>query len=68
MRSNDAVFGYKNDRAWQQHVLEKVTNNLNELGRSYNVGNLYWNAGSLHVYARHFHLIDPINYPQPKGN
>lgn len=71
MRSNDAVFGYKNDRAWQQYVLEQVTDSLNDWRREqtpYAVGNLYWNAGSLHVYARHFHLIDPINYPQPKGN
>lgn len=57
MRSNDAVFGYKNDRAWQQHVLEKLADDL-----SIEPGNLYWNAGSLHVYARHYHLVDPINY------
>jgi thymidylate synthase len=60
MRSNDAVFGYKNDRAWQQHVLEKLANDL-----SIEPGNLYWNAGSLHVYARHYHLVDPINYAKP---
>jgi thymidylate synthase len=60
MRSNDAVFGYKNDRAWQQHVLEKMANDL-----SIEPGNLYWNAGSLHVYARHYHLVDPVNYPKP---
>jgi thymidylate synthase len=71
MRSNDAVFGFKNDRAWQQHVLEKVTNELNSYSHQrqtaglepicpiYDVGNLYWNAGSLHVYERHFHLVDP---------
>lgn len=64
MRSNDAVFGYKNDRAWQQHVLEKVTKEVNaNTEESYKVGNLYWNSGSLHVYARHFTLIDPITYP-----
>ena len=73
MRSNDAVFGYKNDRAWQQYVLEQVTDALNDwkpTQEKYKVGNLYWNAGSLHVYARHFHLIDPIKYqpPQQKGN
>lgn len=61
MRSNDAVFGYKNDRAWQQHVLEKLAADLNVA-----VGNLYWNVGSLHVYARHYHLVDPIKYPQEK--
>lgn len=68
MRSNDAVFGYKNDRAWQLHVLEKMTADLNSAcGTNYKVGNLYWNAGSLHVYARHFHLVDPTKYP-PKDN
>lgn len=60
MRSNDAVFGFKNDRAWQQHVLAKLAS---ELGVP--VGNLYWNVGSLHVYARHYHLVDPINYTKP---
>ena len=60
VRSNDAVFGYKNDRAWQQHVLEKLANDL-----SIEPGNLYWNAGSLHVYARHYHLVDPVNYAKP---
>jgi thymidylate synthase len=60
MRSNDAVFGYKNDRAWQQHVLQKLAG---ELGLP--VGNLYWNVGSLHVYARHYHLVDPIGYEKP---
>jgi thymidylate synthase len=59
MRSNDAVFGYKGDRAWQMHVLAKLAG---ELG--YPVGNLYWNVGSLHVYARHYYLVDPVNYPK----
>lgn len=74
MRSNDAVFGFKNDRAWQQHILEKLTRDLNvtidKFGvyadQHYKPGKLYWNAGSLHVYSRHFHLIDPIKYPQEK--
>jgi thymidylate synthase len=60
MRSNDAVFGYKNDRAWQQHVLEKLAGDL-----GVPVGDLYWNVGSLHVYARHYHLVDPANYQKP---
>lgn len=54
MRSNDAVFGYKNDRYWQQHVLEKLAVDLGVA-----VGNIYWSVGSLHVYARHYHLVDP---------
>lgn len=59
MRSNDAVFGYKNDRAWQQHVLEKVAAELD-----LPAGDLIWQVGSLHVYARHYHLVDPINHPK----
>jgi thymidylate synthase len=57
MRSNDAIFGFRNDRAWQQHVLEKLANDLNVPS-----GNLYWNVGSLHVYSRHYHCVDPNNY------
>lgn len=53
MRSNDAWAGYRNDRAWQQHILEKLANDL-----SIEPGNLYWNVGSLHVYARNYYLVD----------
>jgi thymidylate synthase len=53
MRSNDAVLGFKNDRAWQETVLRRVAGSL-ELP----TGNLYWSAGSLHVYSRHFYLVD----------
>lgn len=53
MRSNDAVFGYKNDYAWQKHVLDEVAN---EIGKP--AGNIYWNVASLHVYERHFKFIN----------
>ena len=52
MRSNDAVFGYKGDFAWQKHVQNKLANDLGIA-----VGDLIWTAGSLHIYSRHFHLI-----------
>lgn len=52
MRSNDVVFGYKNDRAWQDYVLNALAADLN-----LQVGNIYWNVGSLHVYERHFNLL-----------
>lgn len=58
MRSNDVVFGYKNDRAWQADVLERLTVDLNQKGETdYGVGDIIWNVGSLHVYERHFNLI-----------
>ena len=53
MRSNDVLFGYKNDYAWQKHVLDTLAN---ELGVK--PGQIHWNVGSLHVYERHFDLIE----------
>jgi len=52
MRSNDVVFGYKNDYAWQSKVLDLLCADLNLIR-----GDIYWNVGSLHVYERHFDLV-----------
>lgn len=52
MRSNDVVFGYRNDYAWQSYVLDLLCRDLG-LER----GIIHWNVGSLHVYERHFNLI-----------
>jgi thymidylate synthase len=63
MRSNDVVFGYKNDRAWQKIVLDRLVSDYNSryfhAGRAHEIqaGSIIWNAGSLHVYSRHFDLI-----------
>jgi thymidylate synthase len=58
MRSNDAVYGYKNDYAWQRYVQEQVLQAVNgRCSTVYGLGDLYWNAGSLHVYERHFDLV-----------
>ncbi len=53
MRSNDCILGYKNDFAWQKHVLNKLANELNAP-----IGKIHWNAGSFHVYSRHYFLVD----------
>lgn len=58
MRSNDAWAGYRNDYAWQFYMLTLVTNKLNSRGNNYKLGNIHWNAGSLHIYERQFYLID----------
>lgn len=55
MRSNDVVFGYRNDYAWQKYVLDKLANDLNVES-----GDIYWNVGSLHVYERHFNFIEEV--------
>ncbi len=52
MRSNDVVFGYKNDRAWAEFILTDLALNLN-----LEPGNIYWQVQNLHVYERHFHLV-----------
>jgi thymidylate synthase len=53
MRSNDAIIGYRNDKAWQQHVLNRVASEL-----KYVPGDIYWQVGSLHLYERDFYLVD----------
>ena len=53
MRSNDVVFGYKNDYAWQLHILNRLCNTLN-LKR----GNITWQVASLHIYPRHFGILE----------
>ena len=59
MRSNDVVFGYRNDYAWQKFVLEHLVNDLNVLGENnYSAGDITWQVGSLHVYERHFKFIE----------
>ena len=52
MRSNDAIYGFKNDAAWQMYIHQQMAD---ELGIE--TGDLIWNAGSLHVYQRHFDLV-----------
>ena len=67
MRSNDVVFGYKNDYAWQLHVLEKLVGDYNacyleeawdaDYRREMEVGSITWQVQNLHVYERHFDLV-----------
>lgn len=61
MRSNDAVYGYKNDRYWQMYVLSQLAKDLNV-----EVGDIHWQAASLHIYPRHFKLLDAYISSQPK--
>jgi thymidylate synthase len=57
MRSNDVVYGYKNDYAWQQYVLSNLADDLD-----LEVGNMIWQVQNLHVYEKHFDLIQPKSY------
>ena len=52
MRSNDVIFGYRNDYAWQEYVLAELATELDV-----DVGSIYWQVQNLHVYERHFNLV-----------
>lgn len=55
MRSNDSVFGYNNDYAWAKYVQKELAHDL-----GIEVGSLIWTASNLHVYERHFDLIQAM--------
>jgi thymidylate synthase len=68
MRSNDVVFGYKNDYAWQKFVLDMLIHDINtnrprrfpesaKYVDGLEAGNIYWQVQNLHVYERHFELV-----------
>lgn len=53
MRSNDVVFGYRNDYAWQKYVADRLSVDLNLTKEPH----IIWHVGSLHVYERHFDKV-----------
>lgn len=70
MRSNDVVFGYKNDYAWARFLMKRFVEEWNTAADQHNittflqapiplieVGTLTWQVMNLHVYERHFHLV-----------
>lgn len=57
MRSNDAVYGFCNDAIWAKRVRDKLVTDLNNRGLTVFPGKIIWNAGSLHVYERHFKFL-----------
>lgn len=59
MRSNDAVFGFKGDFHWHTVVRDLLWDRLQMTYQGLQKGNIHWNACSLHVYPRHFHLVAP---------
>lgn len=55
MRSNDAVFGFGNDRPFFQYVQSELAKDL-----GIEVGDYIHTAGSLHVYEQHFKHLDEL--------
>lgn len=59
MRSNDAVYGFDNDILWHKFVQKKlITDLIAKLNVNIIAEPIEWNAGSLHVYERHFKFLD----------
>ena len=69
MRSNDAVFGYRNDYAWQRVVMVRLLRELKatadatfpanaEILNKLKMGTITWQVGSLHIYPRHYALLE----------
>ena len=53
MRSGDSVFGFRNDLAWQRYALGMVCEQT-----GLEPGEIVWQAGSLHIYRRHYWMIE----------
>jgi thymidylate synthase len=53
MRSNDVVFGYRNDYAWQSYVANQLSDDLGLKTWP----KIIWQVGNLHVYERHFDKV-----------
>lgn len=58
MRSNDAIFGYKNDYAWQKYIQNKLLLELLPTYPQLEIGEIIWQVASFHIYERHFYLVD----------
>lgn len=57
-RSNDAIFGFKNDFQWMKNVHKKLYSDLLETYTNLELGKIFWYANSFHIYERHFKLLD----------
>lgn len=67
MRSNDAIFGYRNDIAWQEFVLGELFQDLLDVYPELQLGDIIWQTGSIHIYERHFYLVDYYNRSNQTG-
>lgn len=60
MRSCDLIWGLCNDVPFFSLLMFKLRVDLMAQGKMHGIGSLYINAGSLHVYARHFGIVESL--------
>lgn len=61
-RSCDAIFGFRNDLAWHQYVANKLISDINDNRKKDEqllwTPQIIFSCGSIHIYERHFNLIE----------
>jgi thymidylate synthase len=60
MRSNDAIFGFCNDVFTFSLFHQLMLNHLKDRGLNVRLGEYNHNAGSFHIYERHFGMMDKV--------
>lgn len=60
MRSNDLIFGFFNDFYWQCYVHMLLYKSLLPEYPNLQLGKIVWVANSLHVYERHFGMLEEM--------
>ncbi len=68
MRSNDLVFGFCNDVFTFCLFQQLMLNELRNSGLNIELGSYFHHAGSLHVYERHYGMVDNIISSGPYKN
>lgn len=60
MRSQDFIFGAGNDVGFFAYAQYRILNRLKSTYPDLDIGSLITNAGSLHIYERHFEMLNKI--------
>lgn len=60
MRSNDLVYGFGNDFPFFSYLQQRLLKELNESGLELELGQNIHTAGSLHVYEKHYKMLEKI--------
>ena len=68
MRSNDLIYGLCNDVFTFCLFQQLMLNELNHSGLDLTLGKYYHHAGSLHVYDKHYEMLDNIVSGAPYGD
>jgi len=68
MRSSDLIYGFCNDFPFFAYLQQELLRRLNRGGLKLKLGMNIHTAGSLHIYEKHFPMIDKIIDEYEKGD